>query len=555
MSILVFAEEAGAEKHRFSMTCKVDCVQNLFSTEEGRNEAIEWFRRHRIEKLYLESYRHGVSVDSSVLEEAKKAFEAAGLEVGGCITPTQMSRRKSTQWGVVTCFTDPEGLRFLKETVERTARIFDTIILDDFLFHACTCEGCDAIRAGRSWEVFRREYMLEVSRKWILEPARAVNPKCQIIIKYPCWYEGYPQRGYDVVRQTALFGIGWAGTETREEGPPTQASWLQGWLNDVDEGVCGGCWYDPLGTRPETFVEQARQSILGGTRESLLHCYDYLATTDPGIAIHRGDEGVKFGRADAEAFRQEAELLQKLADFLAGMEPYGVLVPKKPNETPTQNLRYPGYVGMLGIPALPSMKLKETPSFYLTLHALHYENLENYLEQAMAEKRPFAVTYNLFRELPATVQQKILGNGSLPEKMGEKTACVPLEGGRMVVYSRNYKELMDLPPETLHTLRNTLLRPLGFSLEAPGSVSLHLFRAEDGNAEVLENFRNEPVTVTLTCHDVQPRQIVLALPRNDCAEILSHERNAWKIRLQPRSMVLLSTYPILRDSTRQGGSR
>ncbi|MDO5113394.1 MAG: hypothetical protein Q4E67_03375, partial [Planctomycetia bacterium] len=259
--LLSLASEGSAEKHRFSMTCKVDCVQNLFRTEEGRQEAIRWFRKHRIEKLYLESYRHGVSVDSSVLEEVKRGLEAAGLEVGGCITPTQMSQRKSTQWEIVTCFTDPTGLQFLKETVERTARIFDFIILDDFLFHACTCETCEEARQGRSWEAFRRDYMLEVSRKWILEPARAVNPKCQIIIKYPCWYEGYPERGYDVIRQTALFGISWAGTETREEGPPTQASWLQGWLNDVDEGICGGCWYDPLGTKPETFVEQARQSI------------------------------------------------------------------------------------------------------------------------------------------------------------------------------------------------------------------------------------------------------------------------------------------------------
>lgn len=538
---LCLARDGNAEKHRFSMTCKVDCVQNLFTTEEGRKEAIEWFRKHRIEKLYLESYRHGVSVDSAVLEKAKKAFEAAGLEVGGCITPTQMSRRKSTEWAIVTCFTDQAGLQFLKETVERTARIFDFIILDDFLFCACTCETCDQMRQGRSWEEYRRDYMLEVSRKWIQEPARAVNPKCQIIIKYPCWYEGYQGGGYDVVRQTALFGVSWAGTETREEGPPTQASWLQGWLNDVEEGICGGCWYDPLGTKPETFVEQARQSILGGTRESLLHCYDYLATTDPGIAIHSGDEGVKFGRANAEAFRQEADSLQKLADFLGCMEPYGVLVPKKPNEAPQQNVRYPGYVGMLGIPAIPSMKLKETPSFYLTLHSLRYENLDNYLEKAISEKKPFVVTYNLFRELPVSMRQKILGKDSLPENVGKETAWIPLEEGRMIIYSRNYQELMELPPEILNTFRNTLLQPLGFSLDAPSGVSLHLFRSEDGKAEVLENFQNVPVTATLTCHDSQPRKIYLALPDKESVKILSGDKNGWKILMQPRSMVLLTT--------------
>ena len=57
------------EKPYFAMTCKIDCVNGEFSTKEGRERAIEWFKRHAISRVYLESYRHGFEAPSHLLEE------------------------------------------------------------------------------------------------------------------------------------------------------------------------------------------------------------------------------------------------------------------------------------------------------------------------------------------------------------------------------------------------------------------------------------------------------------------------------------------------------
>ena len=43
-----------------------------------------------------------------------------------------------------------------------------------------------------------------------------VNPKVRIIVKYPCWYDDFHERGYDVIRETADFDRIWVDTETRD---------------------------------------------------------------------------------------------------------------------------------------------------------------------------------------------------------------------------------------------------------------------------------------------------------------------------------------------------
>src|ERR1035437_7217502 len=54
------------------------------------------------------------------------------------------------------------------------------------------------------------------------------------------------------------------------------------WLGGIGGAKCGGGWYDWLGTTEKTYLEQARMTILGGARESMLFCYGGLqGTTGP----------------------------------------------------------------------------------------------------------------------------------------------------------------------------------------------------------------------------------------------------------------------------------
>ncbi len=312
--------------HVFSMSCKVTAVNGDLAKPEGRAKAIVWWRKNGFTKLWLESYRHGVAVPSELLAEERDAFRAEGFEVCGLITPTMLNDTApgASEPQMVVCWSDPVARERMKAEVARAARLFDTVILDDFLFSSCGegCKRCAADKAARgiaNLGEYRRALMLEVCEKDILPAAKAANPKAHFIIKYPCWYRNYAQRGYSPARQAELFGECWIGTETRDANPePLQACWIMAWMDALTEGRCGGGWYDALDSTPEKFIEQGYYTILGGARESLVHCYDYILADDPG----RTPFGEKTGPRGAcrETFERHAASLRALAERVRGAE-------------------------------------------------------------------------------------------------------------------------------------------------------------------------------------------------------------------------------------------
>ena len=311
--------------HVFSMSCKVPSCNKELNTKEGRARAIDWFRKNRITKLWLESYRHAERVETKLLEEERDAFRAAGFEVCGMITPTKLNDPpEGGEAPIVVCWSDPKALERLAAESARAAKVFDTIIIDDFLFSWCgdRCVRCKAEkgkRGIRDWGMFKREMMKEVALQKIICAGRNTNPKVHFIIKYPCWYQNWAANGYDPVAGTRMFGECWIGTETRDANPdPVQGCCLMDAMDRLTGGKCGGGWYDALDCTPEKFVEQARYTILGGARESLVHCYDYLIAKDPGSTPF--GEKADRSHACAEAFSREVDGLVKLAEFLRGAE-------------------------------------------------------------------------------------------------------------------------------------------------------------------------------------------------------------------------------------------
>ena len=314
------------EKHVFSMSCKVTACNGGLATAEGRAKAIAWWKKNNITKLWLESYRHGERVASDRLVELRDAFRAEGFEVCGMITPTMLNDsapgKKEPQ--MVVCWSDPKARERMREECARAAKVFDTVILDDFLFSSCGdgCTRCRADKAARQiadWGEYKRTLMYEVCERDILPAAKKANPKAHFIIKYPCWYRNYANNGYSPARQAELFGECWVGTETRDANPePIQACWIAAWMDSVTHGRCGGGWYDALDCSPEKFIEQARYTILGGMKESLVHCYDYLLSDDPGRTPF--GEKAASPRACAEAFERESGNLAALAELVRGAE-------------------------------------------------------------------------------------------------------------------------------------------------------------------------------------------------------------------------------------------
>lgn len=474
------------------MTCKVDSVAT-FDNPESVAKAVDYFRKHHITKLYLENYRHGVRVGLDVLMKAKKALSEQGFEVCGCITTTMMSERKVEIWPVTTCFSDPAAHTFLKEITEDAAKAFDTIILDDFFFACCECPDCIKDKGDRSWADARAEQMLEIGKKYVIEPARAVNPAVKIIIKYPCWYEHYRSRGYDIIRESELFDAVWTGTETRDPEslsagriPQTQASFIMNWINTVAKEKSQGAWYDPIDTHPVLFLEQARQTITGGAKESLLHCYDYLGSGNPGIAIHGTDTTVSNGYDDAEAFRLEASLLADLAEILADAEPFGVEVPRNPSADAVKEIRLQGFLGMLGLAVVPVQCLnKNAKSLFLTYHAKEFEGIADFVSHHHAKGTPFVITRSLADEISFKHRDdSAFGILDVPSDMWELAST--------------------LNGETLDTMRNMLLAVFGVKFNAPSRVSLQLFRKNDEIIAVVENFNDHAITFNLEISGSKP---------------------------------------------------
>ena len=172
----------------------------------------------KVDKIYLETHRDLILVSDSTIEAAKKFFNSRGVETAGGITLTvnEMNRFETF------CYSNPEHRKKVKEIVEFTARHFDEIILDDFFFTDCKCALCVKAKGNQTWSQFRLTQMTRAARELILDPAKKVNPKVKVVIKYPNWYEHFQGLGFNLETEPGMFDGIYTGTETRDPDAPGQ---------------------------------------------------------------------------------------------------------------------------------------------------------------------------------------------------------------------------------------------------------------------------------------------------------------------------------------------
>jgi hypothetical protein len=466
----------------------------------------------------VESFRRDF-VEQPVLEKARDYFRDQGLEVDGCVTTVGFPKnawRPGQKQGdhEVSCYSHLPNWDLMETIFRRTAAVFDTIMIDDFLFTYCECDECKAAAAGRSLEDYHADVLHEMSVERIIRPAREVNPACKIIIKYPNWYDGFHARGYDVIRQTEVFDYIWAGNETREPDnarwgryAQTQAFYLQDWDQKIGGEKCGGGWYDWIETKPETYLEQARNTILGGARESMLFCYHGLTDNDLGVS-------------DTNAFRKEREGLHRLAYLISGKKRVGITAPKKMDEDPPVEKLIYGYLGMLGLPVIADIKLdKEAPALILGPQAAGFSNVRRFARDFAGAGKPIVLTKGFTDltglSLPGSPALDSSGYGAGPQ--GDPWA------------------LMNIP--NIESLRDYLLRPFGVTLRAPARVALNLY---DDDMELLQNFNNEAVRVTLDLAGRNPKARTLRLVLSEGKKVdMARRGSAYDLSIPPRTLALL----------------
>lgn len=479
--------------HRFSTLITAQQVRDHLGTDDGIDAAIEWCKKTAVTKVYIETFRSNYQAERDTLIHAKQRFIEEGFDVSGCVTTTIVGK-KSTGWNLISCYTDSATQDRLQKIFEYTAALFDEIMIDDFWFTDCQCTQCDAARRARTvtigektypvpgdtWEDYRCELTVRLSRDRILTPARRVNSKAKLIIKYPQWYDRFHERGYEVIRQTADFDRIWVGTETRDYDDPRwggtpqyEGYFIMRWLGGIGGPKCGGGWFDPYGTTEKTYVEQARQTVLGGAKESLLFCYGSLLKDT--------------GPANVRALRKCIPELFDVAEEVAKRKIVGVAAYKPPNSHPENEHRVFDFVGMMGVPLVPCHEFPDDANAaFFSVHALKDPQCVARLSSLLDRRTPLLVTDGLAEQL----------KGKLALDAPNVT-ILPVKGSP--------KSLLDRSQSDVDRIRASLLRPLGHTFQAPNRVALCLFA--DGSW-VVENFNDQIVSVVLdgVALEIPPRQ-------------------------------------------------
>ncbi len=268
------------------------------ASREQLEADLAFFERHmRLDKVYLEPYRDFfVEEDKFLL--CREILEKHGIEVAGGITttfPEKEDKKRRQRMFDTFCYNDPDMCERLKTVSTFLGRHFDEFIIDDFYFTNCTCEDC---RAGRdafnrehgildgSWQRYRLDLMQRVSKAYMIAPAKAVNPKCAITIKYPNWAESYQETGYNPGEQRTVFDMIYTGTETRDpvttdQHLPRYLSYsLMTYFENMWPGHNGGGWFDPFDMHiTEHYLEQAYLTAFAKGRELMMFCFQALANT------------------------------------------------------------------------------------------------------------------------------------------------------------------------------------------------------------------------------------------------------------------------------------
>jgi hypothetical protein len=256
-------------------------------TEEKVRADAEFLQKYvGIDKVYLETYRGDFARKEQLLM-VKKVMEEYGMEVSGgitTVTPDLNESDKNRHRIFDTfCYCNEPMRQRLKEVSEYTASLFDEFIIDDFFFTQCMCPDCQKEKGNRSWSEFRLAKMQEVSENLIIKPAKKVNPKVKIIIKYPNWRESYHETGYNPQEQRKIFDAIYTGTETRhgqqqDQHLPRYLSYsLPRYMENVLPGKNGGGWFDPFECdRIDTYLEQAYLTAFAKSREIMHFCWPAL---------------------------------------------------------------------------------------------------------------------------------------------------------------------------------------------------------------------------------------------------------------------------------------
>ena len=355
------------ENFRVAVYITVDSTIRLADPKIREREFDRVKGQLHIDKVYLEVYRNRQFATDEQIEAVKHFFAKQGIRVSGGITLAAGGR--NGQFGTFD-YELPQDREECRTAVELAARHFDEIILDDFFFYTSKSDADIAAKGARSWSQYRLDTMRGVATDLVLGPARAVNPRVKMIIKYPNWYEHFQGLGYDLEKESQLFDGIYTGTETRDPFITDQllqqyeSYEIYRFYSHIRPGANLGGWVDTYDIRyVDRYSEQLWDTLLAKAPEITLFNWRALAQTDavlPGDRPWSGettsfnwnemaaydstkkDAGAGWGRVAAYSFDKIDPVLGRLG------KPIGIASYKPYQSTGEDYLH--NYLGNIGIP-------------------------------------------------------------------------------------------------------------------------------------------------------------------------------------------------------------
>ncbi|HEY0246077.1 MAG TPA: hypothetical protein VGC01_10980 [Mucilaginibacter sp.] len=377
--LLAFAMPSFAQKYqnfKVSIYCRAYEVVKMADTT-GYLKPI-WNQitgQLKVDKVYIETHRDLTMPDQKTLNTVKKFFRDRGIELAGGITFTISEPNRFQTF----CYSDPADRKKVKEIVEYTAKNFDTFTLDDFFFTDCKTDVEIKAKGIKSWTQYRLDLMADAAQTLVVGPAKTVNPKVKVVVKYPNWYEHFQGLGFNLEKEPKIFDGIYTGTETRDAVSSDQH--LQPYLSynvfryfyNIAPGRNGGGWVDPGGMRTmDRYAEQLWITLFAKAPEETL--FDFRQLSRPITEADRAPWQAAGNSLDFDAMMQPVNLnggtpakpttiargagytFEQVDKFLGKLgKPIGIKSYRPYHSTGEDFLQ--NYLGMIGLP------MDEYPTF------------------------------------------------------------------------------------------------------------------------------------------------------------------------------------------------
>ena len=475
----------------------------------------------KVDKIYLETHRDGVIPDQATLDRIKEFFKSKGVQTAAGIA-TVVNERNNFETFV---YTNPEHRKKLQEIVEYTAKNFDEIIVDDFFFTSSKTDSDIQAKGDKSWTRFRLDLMAEVSKNLLVGPAKRVNPRVKVVIKYPNWYEHFQYSGYNLEDEPKIFDGLYTGVETRD--PVRGNQHLQQYLGynlfryfeNIAPGRNGGGWVDNGGARyKERYGEELWTTLFAKAPEMTL--FDFRQ-------VQQSIGGAPVAPYAGSVFEQVDAFIGKLGKPI-GVKSY------KPYHSSGEDFLH-DFLGMIGIPMdmTPTFPT-DAPLVLLTESAKFDPDIVSKIRKQLTDGKKVVITSGLLKalqgkgiediaELECTGNKALVrefpgggfgGGGATPkldfdivipeiryptnDSWDILTTATRGLGYPLLLrtsYSKgtfyvltipdNFGDLYNLPPQVLNTIRNTIAGDMFVRLQGPSQVGLFAY---DNNKFIVESF-------------------------------------------------------------------